>query len=62
MPRRQPRYPEKPWKPDPVKWAKVLEWSGGAKLRREIEPKGGWQLWDWKTLEDRPQDENARPC
>jgi len=58
MPRRKPRHEERPWQPDPIKWAKLLEVpkSESSKMSRQIEPKSGWQLWDWRTLEDKPQN------
>jgi len=58
MPRRRQSYPEKPWKPDPAKWAKLLQKEEGGKIRSP-KPKDGWQLWRWDTLEDVPQ--NDRP-
>jgi len=58
MPKRKPSYPEKPWTPNPDRWRKLIDSkkSHSSKLRSENpQPKGGWQLWDWKTLEDKPQ-------
>lgn len=62
MPRRKVTYPEKPWKRDPAvvkRWQQLIDQgkSDGAKLRHENpEPAKGWQLWDWRTLEDKPQE------
>lgn len=57
MPKRIPRYREKPWVQDPdvqKRWQKILP-KPKTKQGKEIKPKGGWQLWDWRTLEDVPQ-------
>jgi hypothetical protein len=53
MPRRLQFYPEKPWKPDPAKWRIYLRAATDA---LQPAPKDGWQLWDWRTLNDAPQD------
>jgi hypothetical protein len=55
MPRRKPRHVERPWQPDPEKWKKLLEKKDTPK-QGTLQPKGGWQLWDWRTLQDVPQD------
>jgi hypothetical protein len=60
MAKRRPKYPEKPWKPDPVKWKKLLDKKlESGTFRPPLQPKGGWQLWDWISFEDKPQNENG---
>jgi len=61
MPRRKPKYKETAWIPDLEKWRKLLE-KGDVLKRDTLQPKGGWQLFRWDTLEDVPQDEKSRPC
>lgn len=56
MPRRKTRHIEKPWQPDPSRWKGFMEkGKGDPKMVAPDKPKGGWQLWDWKTLKDVPQ-------
>lgn len=58
MARRPIKYPPpKPWKPDAARWLPFLRQE--KKLSSDplqLEPKGGWQLWDWKTYEDVKQN------
>jgi hypothetical protein len=55
MPRRKTRHVEKPWQPDPSRWKGFMEKGKGVVKRDTLQPKGGWQLWDWKTFKDVPQ-------
>lgn len=57
MPRRKPKYPDKPYVPseDARRRIAALMEPEKAKqlgLKDKWEPKGGWQLWRWDTLED----------
>lgn len=54
MPKRKDPYPDRPWKPDPTKWEKLLEPKKEDVAKRDTptEPKGGWMLFNWQTLED----------
>lgn len=60
MPRRKIRHPEKPWIRDPAvlkRWQELIdEGKGAPKQGIPAEPSKGWQLWDWKTLKDVPQE------
>jgi len=58
MARRRPKYPEKPWHPDRARWKGFMVKGDVAKRDVPNEPKGGWQLWDWKTLKGVDQKEN----
>lgn len=61
MPRRKPKYPEKPWHPDAARWKGYME-KGAVKHRLPDQPKGGWQLFRLDTLEDVDQTENQQRC
>jgi hypothetical protein len=60
MPRRKLRLVEKPWIRDPAvvkRWQEIID--EGRRLKGKstpAEPSKGWELWDWRTLEDVPQD------
>jgi hypothetical protein len=59
MPKKKIRYLEKPWIRDPKVVQRFQELIDQGKEKppvKDPEPTGGWQLWDWKTLEDKPQD------
>lgn len=57
MPRRKSPYPEKSWKPDPVKWERHLKPTGKIEAgKTPREPKGGWMLFRLDTLEDAKQE------
>ena len=56
MPRRKLIYPVKPHRMDARVEARFRELMGKKEKKApEIAPKNGWQLWDWRTLEDVPQ-------
>jgi hypothetical protein len=50
--------PPKPWKPDIARWLPFLKEGQPVRIVgvQQDEPTKGWQLFDWKTLEDRPQE------
>jgi hypothetical protein len=57
MPRRKPKYPDKPYVPseDARRRIAVLMEPEKAKEMKLIDkwaPKGGWQLWRWDDLTD----------
>lgn len=57
MPRRKSPYPDKPYVPSEEarrRFAALMdrEKAKEMKLIDKWEPKGGWQLWRWDTLED----------
>jgi hypothetical protein len=57
MPRRKSPYPDKPYVPtdDARRRLAALmepEVRDKLKLQEKWVPRGGWQLWNWQTLED----------
>jgi hypothetical protein len=57
MARRKPKYPDKPYavSEDARRRLEALmspEVREKVKVLDKWEPKGGWQLWHWVTLED----------
>jgi hypothetical protein len=57
MARRKPTYPIKPYVPSEEARRRIAalmepEQREKAKLVDKWQPKGGWQLWRWDTLED----------
>lgn len=57
MPRRKPKYHDKPYIPSEEarrRIAALMEPKEREKVKLvdKWEPKGGWQLWRWDTLED----------
>jgi len=60
MPRCKSRHVEKPWIRDPEvlkRWQELIdEGKGTPKQGIPNKPSNGWQLWDWRTLEDKPQE------
>lgn len=58
MPPRKSPYPEKPWKPDPVKWRRYLErelFEKLEQLKTPDRPVAGWMLLRLDTLENAKQ-------
>jgi hypothetical protein len=59
MARRKVRHNEKPWIRDPAvvaRWQVILDnCRPPVKQKQDPQPKAGWQLFRWDTLEDVPQ-------
>lgn len=59
MPRRKPRYPDKPHAMSESIAEKFRSFMEPKKAKDSktpwAEPKGGWQLWRWDNLEDAKQ-------
>lgn len=56
MPRRKSKYPDKPYIPSDDarrRLAALMEPKKAKEVKNgKWEPRGGWQLWHWVTLED----------
>jgi hypothetical protein len=55
MPRRKDKYPVKPYVPSAEakrRFEALMQPAMQEKKTEKWEPKGGWQLWRWDTLED----------
>lgn len=58
MARRKVSYPEKPWIRDPAilkRWQALLDKGKDPAKLRTPQPKDGWLLYRWDTLEDAAQ-------